>query len=185
VPGAVCLVLGAMVLSACSLAPAARERAHADATLRAMPEVLVVTVGCAGMLVAGDGLCADVVTKDGAELRFERVGFNAFGANAVNVVVARAGGLVPRVASCTRVAPPNFHRDGALGHHFAPTLIDVKEAVTRAKEVLEEIEYWPRCPQFWEVQDKRGENYRYCARRADAGDEPPAPEGCQSSESAK
>jgi hypothetical protein len=179
VPGA--MVAGAMVLvllAGCSMAPAARERAHAYDTLRDMPEVLQVSVGCEGVLVAGDGLCADVVTRDGAELRFERVGFNAFGANAVNVVVAAAGGLVPRVASCTGVGPPNFHRNGALGHHFAPTLIDVKEAVTRAKEVLEEVQYWPLCPQFWEVQDRRGVNYRYCAHRAGAAADPPKPEPC-------
>ena len=116
---------------ACSYTPAGRERAHVDEMLRAIPEVTQTTVGCEGAIFASDSLCADVITKDGAELRFERVGFKSFGSSAVNVVVAEASGLVPRIASCTEVGPPNFHADAALGHHFSPTLIDVKDAVTQ------------------------------------------------------
>ena len=106
--------------------------------LRAIPEVTQTTVGCEGAIFASDSLCADVITKDGAELRFERVGFKSFGSSAVNVVVAEASGLVPRVASCTDVGPANFHHDAALGHHFSPTLLDIKDAVTRSGDVLEE-----------------------------------------------
>jgi hypothetical protein len=102
------------------------------------------------------------VTKDGATLLFDRVGFNSFGSTAVNVFVSEAGGLVPRVAGCDGVGPPNFHRDSALGHHFHPPLIDLKDAKFRYREVLEEVEFWPQCPQYWEAQDKRGQNFRYC-----------------------
>lgn len=171
-------VVGVLLLSGCSLTPAGRERAMVERTLRDLPEVVDVTVGCGSRVVASDAWCADVTTKGGETLRFERLGFKAFGANAVNVVVAAAGGLVPRIASCTTAGPPNFHRGGAVGHHFSPTLIDVAEAVTRAREVQEEVQYWPQCPQFWEVQDRRGVNYRYCARRASASEEPPRPDGC-------
>lgn len=168
-----------LALSAgCSYTPAARERAHVYETLRAIPEVTHTSVGCEGAIFASDALCADVITKEGAELRFERVGFNSFGSNAVNVVLAEASGLVPRVASCTDVGPANFHHEAALGHHFSPSLIDLKDAVTRSREVLEEIQYWPQCPMSWEVQDKRGVNYRYCAHRKEAPADPPRPQHC-------
>ena len=187
-PGASCLVprangrvpvLVLLVVSlGCSSTPAGRERAHVDETLRAIPEVTQTSVGCEGAIFASDSLCADVITQDGAELRFERVGFKSFGSTTVNVVVAEASGLVPRMASCTEVGPPNFHADAALGHHFSPPLLDVKEAVTRSRDVLEEIQYWPRCPMSWEVQDKRGINYRYCAHKKDAPADPPRPANC-------
>ena len=168
-----------LVLSiACAYTPAGRERAHVDETLRAIPEVMQATVGCEGAILASDSLCADLITKDGTELRFERLGFNSFGSTAVHVVVAEASGLVPRIASCTEVGPPNFHHEAPLGHHFSPTLLDVKDAVTRSRDVLEEIQYWPQCPMSWEVQDRRGVNYRYCARRKEAAGEPPRPDNC-------
>ncbi len=124
---------------ACSYTPAGRERAHVYEMLRAIPEVTQTSVGCEGAIFASDSLCADVITKEGA-LRFERVGAKSFGSSAVNVVVAEASGLVPRVASCTDVGPANFHHEAALGHHFSPTLIDIKDAVTRSGDVLEEIQ---------------------------------------------
>ncbi len=108
--------------------------------LQSIEGVTQITVGCEGGVFASDDLCADVVFGDGAALRFEHVGYNSFGPTAVNVIVAEAGGLVPRVASCSGVVSPNIHRAGALGHHFSPTLIDVKEAVSRHREVLEEIQ---------------------------------------------
>jgi len=151
---------------------------RATEVLGALNGVVMVNVGCGGSLLASDELCADVVMKDGARLRFEHVGFKSFGSTAVNVVVAMAGGLVPRIASCTGVSTPNFHRAGPLGHHFQPTLIDVKDAVFRHREILEEVQFWPQCPQTWEVQDKRGRHFRYCARREDAAEEPPKPTGC-------
>lgn len=143
-----------------------------------MKELHQVSVGCEGAILASDSLCADVVTSEGKALRFERVGFNSFGASATNVFVAEADGWVPRVASCEGGGPPNFHRGAPLGHHFQPSLIDVHEAVRRSGEVLEEIQFWPQCPQSWEVQDKQGVNYRYCVRRKNSTDEPPRPAAC-------
>jgi hypothetical protein len=73
---------------------------------------------------------------------------------------------------------PNIQGDAALGHHLQPPLIDLEEAISRVGELLEEINYWPRCPMSWEVQDKRGVNYRYCARKKDDNTDPPRPPGC-------
>jgi hypothetical protein len=167
-----------LVLAACGYTPAGRERAHADAILRGMTELQQVSVGCEAALFAGDALCADVVTTEGKSIRFERVGFRAFGAKTTNVVVAEADGWVPRIASCAGVAAPNLHGDAPLGHHFSPPLFDVKDAVTRSREVLEEVQFWPQCPQSWEVQDKFGANYRYCVHRTGAPADPPRPSSC-------
>jgi hypothetical protein len=117
--------------------------------------------------------------KDGAQIRFSHLGFNSFGSTAVSIVVEQAGGLVPRIASCRGISAPNFHRDSALGHHFRPTLSDVADAVRRYREVLQEVEWWPQCPQYWEVQDRNGQAYRYCGRRQGATEEPPLPDGCR------
>jgi hypothetical protein len=176
--GVAVLGAGVVALSACSYLPAAQEKARAEEILATVDSVSEVQFSCGGRVLARDSLCAEVVTKDGAKLRFERVGFNSFGSTAANVYVVEAGGLVPRVASCEGVGAPNFHRDSPLGHHFHPTLIDVKDAVFRYREVLEEVEFWPQCPQYWEVQDRRGRNYRYCAHRKDASEDPPLPAGC-------
>jgi len=173
-----CTLCTLCILISCSYTPAGRERAHVDETLRAMGEVTQTTVGCEGAIFASDSLCADVITKEGAELRFERVGMKSFGSAAVNVVVAEASGLVPRIASCSEIGPPNFHPDAALGHHFSPTLFDLKDAIARSRELLEEIQYWPQCPMSWEVQDKFGVNYRYCAHKKDAPADPPRPSNC-------
>ena len=164
-----------VLLGACSYMPARREMDRVKEVLGTVDTVAEVHLSCGGRVLASDSLCADVVMKDGARLRFDRVGFDSLGANAVNVFVAAAGGLVPRVASCAGTGAPNFHRDGALGHHFQPTLIDVKDAAFRYREILEEVEFWPQCPQYYEVQDKRGRHFRYCARRKDAAEEPPRP----------
>jgi hypothetical protein len=180
IPGSIgFLSLLVLVMSACAYVPAGRERAQAEQILREQDGVVEVELTCGGTVLASDSLCADVYFNDGTTLRFDRIGFRAFGATAVNIFVAGAGSLVPRIASCDGVGPPNFHREGPLGHHFAPTLIDVKEAVNRHREVLEEIQYWPECPQHWEVQDKRGNNYRYCARKKAATEEPPRPAACR------
>lgn len=130
-------------------------------------------------LLASDTLSAVVELRDGEIIRFANVGYNSFGPNAVNIVISEADGLVPRVASCSGVSFPNFHRDAPLGEHFQPTLFDVNDAVKRSGEVLEEVQYWPRCPMSWDVQDKRGVNYRYCARKKGETTEPPRPEPCQ------
>lgn len=135
-------------------------------------------IECEAGVFAGDRAKVTLEYHDGGRLKFEQLGFNAFGSTAVNVVLVEAGGLVPRVASCSGISAPNFHRESPLGHHFHPTLIDVKEAMSRHREMLEEVQYWPQCPQYWEVQDKRGQNYRYCARKQNATEEPPRPENC-------
>ena len=172
------LVLVLVFGAACDYTPAGRERAHVYDVLRAMPEVVQVTVGCEGGIFASDALCVDVITKDGAELRFERAGAKALGANASHVIVAQVGNLVPRIASCDSSGPPNLHRAAALGHHFQPTLIDMKDAIVRSSDVIEEIQFWPQCPQAWDVQDQHGVNYRYCAHRKDQPSEPPRPDHC-------
>jgi hypothetical protein len=135
-------------------------------------------VGCAGAFFSGDSLCAGIITKDGKILDFEQIGFSSFDARATAIVVAGAHGLEPRIASCTSSGPPNFHADAALGGHFDPPLINVTDAVERSGDVLEEVQFWPRCPMSWDVQDKRGVNYRYCARKKGETTDPPRPAGC-------
>ena len=174
------LVLYLVVLvSACSYLPAKQECAFVGSQLESIEGIQSKQIDCPAGIFAGDAVRARVQFPDEGALTFERLGFNAFGSTAVNVFLTEAGGLVPRVASCAGVAPPNFHREDVLGHHFAPTLLDVKDALGRHRELLEEIEFWPQCPQYWEVQDKRGQNYRYCARKKDATEEPPRPEDCR------
>jgi hypothetical protein len=176
-----CVLCILVFASACSYAPANREVSTARDTLMALEGVSAVTISCnENTFFASNELCADVAMKDGATLRFERIGPSAFGSSAVNVVVGGAGGLVPRIASCERAGSPNFWRGAALGHHFQPPLVDVKEAVIRYKEILEEVQFWPHCPMSWEVQDGFGTNFRYCAHRQDAPADPPPPEGCPS-----
>ena len=171
---ALCLSLGA-----CAYTPAAQERARVEDRLRSLPNVINVMVACDGALLATDTLCASLTFTNDQTIHFGRVGTKSFGAAASAVVVTKASGLMPRVASCAGVAPPNFHRDAELGHHFHPPLVDLPDAVIRYREVLKEIQYWPQCPQFYDVQDHRGASYRYCARRVDAPEEPPSPPGCQ------
>jgi hypothetical protein len=174
---------GAVFVASCSFLPAQKECAEVTRQLRSVERsvenIQSSQLDCPAGVFAGDAVKATVRFPDEGALTFERLGFNAFGSTAVNIVLAEAGGLVPRVASCAGVAPPNFHREAPLGHHFHPTLIDTKEAVSRHRELLEEVEFWPQCPQYWEVQDKRGQNYRYCARKKDATEEPPRPENCR------
>ena len=133
--------------------------------------LVTLAIGC-----GADSL--ENTTEEGKSLRFEHTTSRSYGPRATNVVVGEADGLQPRVASCTGVGPANFHRDAPLGHHFQPELIDLKEAMTRTREIVEEVSYWPICPMTWEVQDKRGENYRYCARKKGETTEPRRPTGC-------
>ncbi|MEO7157664.1 MAG: hypothetical protein ABI039_08890 [Vicinamibacterales bacterium] len=146
--------------------------------LRSGPDVTLATVECGSAVLAGDAFCADVVMRDGTRFRFEHLGFHSLGPTAVSVVVAKADHLEPRVASCSGVGPANFQRTGPLGHHFNPRLIDLQEALTRYREVLEEVEFWPQCPQFYDVQSREGHAYRYCARREGDAAEPPRPDRC-------
>jgi hypothetical protein len=172
-------VLCVLLLTGCSYLPAGKECAFVEDQLKSVDGIQGMWVECPAGVFASDGITATIQFPDEGALRFERLGFNSFGSTAVNVVLTEAGRLVPRVASCAGVAPPNFHRADVLGHHFAPTLIDVKDAVSRHRELLEEVEFWPQCPLYWEVQDKRGQNFRYCARKKDATEDPPRPENCR------
>jgi hypothetical protein len=168
------LVLGA----GCSVLPANRECEYVNSQLSGIAQVKTVHIECPTGLLANDGIGARLEMNDGSVLKFERLGFNAFDANAINVVLAEASGLMPRIASCGGVAAPNFHRDAPLGQHLRPTLIDTKEAVSRYRELQEEVEYWPQCPQYYEVEDSRGARFRYCARKPDATEEPARPDNC-------
>ena len=172
--GAAVLVL----LAGCSSLPAERECLRVDQHIGFAKGVVVKSIECAGGVFASDRHKVRLEFTGGGKLTFDRLGHNALGSTAVNIVVAEASGLVPRIASCSGVTPPNFHRESPLGHHFQPTLIDVKEAVARYRELLEEVGFWPQCPSFWEVQDKRGQHFRYCARKKGASEEPPRPESC-------
>jgi hypothetical protein len=165
---------------ACSYSPANREVQFASSEISKGVELKSSRVERTQSysLMPSDTLVAVVELRDGEIIRFASVGHKSFGPNAVNVVISEADDLVPRIASCDAVSYPNFHRDAPLGHHFQPTLIDLNDAVRRSGEVLEEIQFWPQCPQSWEVQDKQGVNYRYCARRKDAAEEPPRPTDC-------
>ena len=173
------IVVVSFALVGCSSLPAQQEKARAERAIAGVSGVVLATVECGSTVFAGDQWCAEVIMKDGAKIHFSRVGLNSFGGTATNVFVDEAGGLVPRVASCSEVGPPNFHRESALGHHFHPTLIDLREAVSRYREVMQEVQWWPQCPQYFETQDKRGQNFRYCARQKGATEEPPHPENCR------
>ena len=170
--------MATFALAGCSNLPAQQEKARAERALAGVSGVVLATVECGSLVFAGDQLCVEVIMKDGAKIHFTHVGLNSFGGTATNVVVDEAGGLVPRVASCGDIGPANFHRETALGRHFHPTLIDLREAVQRYKEVLQEVQWWPQCPQYFETQDKRGQNFRYCARQKGATEEPPRPANC-------
>lgn len=173
------VLLLALATAACNL-PANREVAFAAREIGNGAELKSSRVERTDSyrIWPSDTLTASVELRDGEILRFASVGYKSFGPNAMHIVVAEADSLVPRIASCTGVSFPNFHSSAPLGHHFQPTLIDVNDAVRRSGEVLEEIQYWPQCPQSWEVQDKQGMNYRYCARKRGETTEPPRPTDC-------
>ena len=162
----------------CSYLPANQECAFVNRQLSGIETLKTAWIECDSALLAGDGVRARVEMNDGAILKFERLGYNSFRSIATNIVVAEASGLTPRVASCDTIGPPNFHREAPFGRHFRPTLIDTKEAVSRYRELLEEVEFWPQCPQYWEVQDRNGRRFSYCARKRDATEEPPRPSTC-------
>jgi len=170
-----CCAIG---LAGCSYLPAAQEKARTEEALLSVPEVLMADVECDGRVFSSNALCATVVFKDGNHIRFERIGAHEFGASALNIVVSQVNNLMPRLATCDGVGAPNLHRSGPLGHHFRPPMADLKEAVRRHRLIEKEIQYWPECPQSWEVQDVFGVNYRYCARKKDLSDEPPRPDNC-------
>lgn len=174
----VTVVVTSAFVAACSYTPAHQEKERVERALSGVGGVVMSTVECGSKVFAADQWCAEVIMKDGAKLRFSRVGLNSFGGTATNVVVDEAGSLVARVASCRGISSPNFHRDGAFGHHIHPRLLDVREALVRHREIVRELQWWPQCPQYFDVQDQRGENFRYCARAKGATEEPPRPSNC-------
>jgi hypothetical protein len=177
VPG--CIGAGCLALSACAYTPAAQQRARIEETLRSLPNVVNVVVACEARVFVGDELCAALTFSAGRTIHFARVGTRSFGSKAAAVVVTDASGLVPRVASCSGIGPPNFHRDAPFGHHFQPPLVDMTDAVTRYRQILKEVDGWPQCPQYFELQDHRGVDYRYCARSPSSTSEPSRPNSCQ------
>ena len=120
----------------------------------------------------------ELETLEGKKVRFEGTSSASFGPKSTRIMVAEADGLEPRIASCSGVSMANFHRDAPLGHHFHPELVDLKDALGRTKEIVKEVSYWPRCPMTWDVQDARGANYRYCARKKGETTDPPRPSAC-------
>ena len=156
--------------------PANRECEFVNRQLVGIEQMKSAHIECPTGVFANDGISARVEMSDGAVLKFEHLGFNAFTSNATNVVVAEASGLMTRVASCDGVFAANFHREAPLGHHLRPTLIDAREAVSRYRELQEEVEFWPQCPQYYEVQNRRGASFRYCAKKPGAPEEPPRPD---------
>ncbi|OFW37384.1 MAG: hypothetical protein A3J29_10715 [Acidobacteria bacterium RIFCSPLOWO2_12_FULL_67_14b] len=171
--------------------PGVREQEFVRAQLGAMPGVDQVRVSCNDRFwSAGSDVCASVSMRDGTALTFLAVGYQSFGPSPSRVRVAEAGGRTPRVVPCEPGAAgagasafADIDRGGLLGHHFSPPISGVADALRRHQEVIEELEFWPQCPQFWELQDKQGITYRYCAHAARAPADSPLP--CQSSESAK
>ena len=170
--------LGCLSVS-CAVLPANRECEFVNRQLGGIAQMKTAHIECPTGVFANDNISARIEMTDGTMLKFEHLGFNAFTSNATNIVVAEASGLVTRVASCEGVAAANFHREAPLGHYMRPTLIDTKEAVSRYRELQEVVEFWPQCPQYYAVQNRRGTRFHYCAKKPGAPEEPPRPETCQ------
>jgi hypothetical protein len=176
----VAVMVSALLFAACEL-PATREQREAQQQIEAVPGVSRVNVACNDNFSAASDLCADVAMNDGTRMRFVGIGHRAFGAMATTVQVSEAGGRSPRVVSCRDQGPPkvadaaDFHRSGAFGHHLKPTMLDVADAVRRRKEIIVQLQFWPECPQFWEVDSRDGAHHRYCAHQAGINSPAPPP----------
>jgi hypothetical protein len=153
----------------------AREREFVRQNLAIIPLVESVRASCSNaVLFAGNDVCATVAMGEGAVLQFGALGYDSFGRVPSRVRLEAAGGRVPLVVSCdSSMDFADVGRDGLFGHHFSPGLDDVAMAIRRRREVIEEMEFWPQCPQFWELQQKAGPRYRYCAHPTGAAPEPP------------
>ncbi|MDP2319637.1 MAG: hypothetical protein Q8O42_09905 [Acidobacteriota bacterium] len=160
--------------SACTLA-GPREEAFVRGRLARIEGVASVDVSCgSGWLTPKGDVCVTVVTKTGKQLRFQDVGYDSFGSAPSRVRLLAAGGRSPLLVSCDAQWDfADIDRSSLFGHHFSPVIEAVPEAVRRAAEVVEELEFWPQCPQFWEVGGQQGTTFRYCAHKSGAPGEPP------------
>lgn len=167
-------MLASCLASACTLA-GAREENFVRANLESIPGVEAVQVACgSGWLVAHSDVCVTVFMSEGVRLGFAGVGYDSFGSAPSVVRVIAAGSRTPLVVSCNSQADAAVvDRSGMFGHHFTPAIEAVPEAIRRRREVIKYLEFWPQCPQFWEVAGKDGITYRYCAHASGAVAEPP------------
>lgn len=166
----------AVCLAALSLAACGREERFVRDHITAMPGVTRVDAASCDDAVPNDGVCATVVMSDGAVLRFAGLKFDSFGPVPSRVGLVEAGGRSPLIVSCDAlVAVADVDRAGLFGHHFSPALGGVTDAIRRHRDVVEELEFWPECPQFWELPQEPGPRFRYCAHRAGAAPELPPP----------
>jgi len=160
------------------VAGCSREQRHVREHLEGLPGVASVDVSCGvGGAPSNTGVCASVVMSDGAVLQFVGLGYQSFGPVPSRVRLAAAGGRSPLMVSCqAQASVADFDRSGLFGHHFSPAIDGVADAIHRYRDVIEELEFWPQCPQFWEFGEEQGPLYRYCAHRTGAvGDPPPRP----------
>lgn len=178
--------VAAVCLSTVCACACAREQRFVREHLEAMPGVASVRVSCDGGDVDDPDECATVVMRDGAELQFFGLGYRSFGPTSSRVRVGAARGRSPLIVSCqSDLGVMDVHAGGLFGHHFSPAIGGVSDAIRRHRELIEELEFWPQCPQFWELQPAPGLAYRYCAHGSDVLAEPPPRPCAQSFDSAK
>lgn len=175
----------AIAVLALGLAPGcttagAREQEFVRQNIATILLVEDVRVSCEdALLFAGSDVCATVAMSEGSVLQFRGLGYQSFGPVPSRVRLVAAGGRSPLVVSCeSQSGYADVERGGLFGHHFSPAIDDVAHAIRRRREVIEELEFWPQCPQFWELAGEQGTTYRYCAHAAGAVAEPP-PRPCQ------
>lgn len=180
------VVVAACLAGGCTLA-GPREEEFVRQNLGIVTGVKSVEVGCgSGWITAKGDVCATVTLDTGARLQFVDVGYKSFGSAPSPVRLAGAGGRSPLVVSCeSQSGVAGLERSGLFGHHFTPALEAVPEAVRRGRDVIEELEFWPQCPQFWEVAGSTGVTYRYCAHATGGTVEPPPLPCAQSLDSTK
>lgn len=156
-------MLAGLAASGCTLA-GAREAEFVRANIASIAGVTAVATSCgSGWISARGDVCVTVMAA-GKELRFVDVGYPSFDAAPSRVRLTAAGGRSPLVLSCESQSDfADLDRSGLFGHHFSPAIEAVPEAVLRSEDVVEELEFWPQCPQFWELANAQGTTFRYCA----------------------
>jgi len=153
----------------------AREQEFVRRNLATVLLVKNVHVSCSDALLFADSrVCATVLMSEGSMLQFHDLGYQSFGPVPSRVRLAAAGGRSPLLVSCeSQSAFADLERGALFGHHFSPPIDDVAHAIQRRREVIVEMEFWPQCPQFWELSKEQGPRYRYCAHATGAVAEPP------------